>query len=73
MEEQIEKLINHAGGAGRYQIIILIIGFFIYSSLSFHNTSLAMLVIVPEVKIKGENEEQKLIMIYVIKVKINMI
>ena len=60
MEEQIEKLINHAGGAGRYQIIILIIGFFIYSSLSFHNTSLAMLETVPEVRIKGEKEVQKL-------------
>ena len=60
MEEQIEKLINHAGGAGRYQILILIIGFFIYSSLSFHNTSLAMLETVPQVKLKGEKEVQKL-------------
>ena len=60
MEEQIEKLINHAGGAGRYQIITLIIGFFIWSSLSFHNTSLAILETVPNVRVKGEEEIKKL-------------
>ena len=60
MEEQIEKLINYAGGANRYQIIMLIIGFFIWSSLSFHNTSLAILETVPKVKINGEDEVKKL-------------
>lgn len=43
MDDQIEKLISHAGGAGRYQVIILIIGFFVWSSLSLHNTSIPML------------------------------
>lgn len=60
MEEQIEKLISHAGGAGRYQIIILIIGFFIWSSLSLHNTSIPMLETVPEVKINGDDTVVKL-------------
>jgi predicted MFS family arabinose efflux permease len=50
MDEHIEKLIGHAGGAGRYQIIILIIGFFVWSSLSLHNTSDAILETVPDVK-----------------------
>jgi predicted MFS family arabinose efflux permease len=50
MDEHIEKLIGHAGGAGRYQIIILIIGFFVWSSLSLHNTSVAILETVPDVK-----------------------
>ena len=60
MEEKIEKLIGHTGGAGRYQIIILIIGFFLWSSLSFHNTSLAMLETMPKVKVFGENKTEKL-------------
>ena len=34
MDEQIEKLVNHSGGEGRYQITILIVGFFIWNSLS---------------------------------------
>ena len=50
MDEHIEKLIGHAGGAGRYQIIILIIGFFVWSSMSLHNTSVAILETVPDVK-----------------------
>ena len=50
MDDQIEKLISHAGGAGRYQIIILIIGFFVWSSLSLHNTSIPMLEKVHTVK-----------------------
>ena len=57
MEEQIEKLINHAGGAGRYQIIILIIGFFIWQSLSLHNTSIPMLETVPQVLLNGETKK----------------
>ena len=60
MEEQIEKLISHAGGAGRYQIIILMIGFFIWSSLSLHNTSIAMLETVPQVVEGGSKEVKKL-------------
>ena len=58
MEEQIEKLICHAGGAGRYQIIILIIGFFIWQSLSIHNTSIPMLETAPIVNYN--NTENKL-------------
>ena len=54
MEEQIEKLICHAGGAGRYQIIILIVGFFIWQSLSMHNTSIPMLETVQQVNYNGE-------------------
>ena len=60
MEEQIEKLISHAGGAGRYQIIILMIGFFIWSSLSLHNTSIPMLETVPQVVEGGSKEVKKL-------------
>ena len=62
MDEQIEKLIGHAGGAGRYQIIILMIGFFVWSSLSLHNTSIAILETVPKVKYKkdGKFVEEKL-------------
>ena len=60
MEEQIEKLVNHAGGVGRYQIIVLIIGFFIWSSLSLHNTSIPMLETVPEVKIDAVKDPIKL-------------
>ena len=60
MEEQIEKLVNHAGGVGRYQIIVLIIGFFIWSSLSLHNTSIPMLETVPEVKIDKVKDPIKL-------------
>jgi len=50
MDDQIEKLISHAGGAGRYQVIILIIGFFVWSSLSLHNTSIPMLEKVHTIK-----------------------
>jgi MFS family permease len=50
MDDQIEKLISHAGGAGRYQVIILIIGFFVWSSLSLHNTSIPLLEKVHTVK-----------------------
>ena len=57
MEEQIEKLIGHAGGAGRYQIIILIVGFFIWSSLSIHNTSIPMLETMPKVKVNNKTEK----------------
>ena len=53
MEEQIEKLMGNAGGSGRYQILILIIGFFVWSSLSLHNTSIPMLETVPLVKYNG--------------------
>ena len=60
MDEQIEKLINHAGGAGRYQIIILIIGFFVWFSLSLHNTSIPMLETVPEVIRPGNTTSEKL-------------
>ena len=57
MEEQIEKLVNHAGGVGRYQIILLMIGFFIWSSLHLHNTSIPMLEKVPQVYYKGEEKQ----------------
>ena len=57
MEEQIEKLVNHAGGVGRYQIILLMIGFFIWSSLHLHNTSIPMLERVPDVKYKNETQQ----------------
>lgn len=60
MDEQIEKLINSAGGTGRYQVIILLIGFFIWNSLSLHSTSLPMLEAVPTVVIEGENTTKKL-------------
>ena len=53
MEEQIEKLMGNAGGSGRYQILILITGFFVWSSLSLHNTSIPMLETVPLVKYNG--------------------
>ena len=56
MEDQIEKLICHAGGSGRYQIIILIIAFFIWQSMSLHNTSIPMLETVPLVKNKNGKE-----------------
>ena len=61
MDEHIEKSIGHAGGAGRYQIIILIIGFFVWSSLSLHNTSVAILETVPDVKHlkNGKLKEEK--------------
>ena len=49
MDEQIEKLVNHSGGAGRYQIIILIIGFFIWNSLSLIQTSLPIIERMPKV------------------------
>ena len=60
MDEQIEKLIAHSGGAGRYQIILLIIFFFIWQSVSIHNTSIAMLETVPQVKVNGEDKAKKL-------------
>lgn len=50
MDNQIEKLINYSGGCGKYQIIILIIGFFVWFSLAIHSTSLAILEKVPFVK-----------------------
>ena len=49
MDEQIEKLVNHSGGAGRYQIIILIIGFFIWNSLSLIQTSIPIIERMPKV------------------------
>ena len=49
MDEQIEKLVNHSGGAGRYQIIILIIGFFVWNSLSLIQTSLPIIERMPKV------------------------
>ena len=48
MDEQIEKLVNHSGGAGRYQIIILIIGFFVWNSLSLIQTSLPIIERMPK-------------------------
>ena len=60
MEKQIEKLIEYSGGEGRYQIIILIIFFFIWQSVSIHNTSIAMLETVPLVKVNGEDKIKKL-------------
>ena len=58
MEEKIEKLLGHAGGAGRYQIIILIVGFFIWASLTIHGTSIPMLEAMPKVKIDNNTEEK---------------
>ena len=49
MEEQIEKLTALAGGYHRYQIIILIVTFFTWSSNSIHITSLPMLEKVPDI------------------------
>ena len=49
MDEQIEKLVNHSGGAGRYQIIILIIGFFVWNSLCLIQTSLPIIERMPKV------------------------
>ena len=49
MDEQIEKLVNYSGGAGRYQIIILIIGFFIWNSLSLVQTSIPIIERMPQV------------------------
>ena len=49
MDEQIEKLVNQSGGAGRYQIIILIIGFFVWNSLSLIQTSLPIIERMPKV------------------------
>ena len=58
MEEKVEKLLIHAGGAGLYQIIILIVGFFIWSSLTIHGTSIPMLEAMPKVKIDNNTEEK---------------
>ena len=60
MEDQIEKLVGHAGGSGRYQIIILMIGFFVWSCCSLHNTSIPMLETVPQVRIENQETVQKL-------------
>ena len=49
MDEQIEKLVNHSGGEGRYQITILIVGFFIWNSLSLIQTSIPIIERMPEV------------------------
>ena len=57
MDEQIEKLINQSGGSGRYQIIILIIGFWIWNSLSLIQTSIAILERMPQVEYKNETTE----------------
>ena len=59
MDDQIEKLLGHAGGANRYQIIILIIGFFIWQSCSLHNTSVPMLETMPKVSVKNTNITSK--------------
>ena len=63
MDEKIEKLINHSGGYGKYQIIILIIGFFVWFCLPIHSTSLPMLEKVPYVSYineKGKRIEDNL-------------
>lgn len=57
MDEQIEKLYNLAGGAGRYQIVILIIGFFVWNSLSLIQASIPILERVPEVLYKNETTD----------------
>ena len=57
MDEQIEKLYNLSGGAGRYQIVILIIGFWIWNSLSLIQTSIPILERVPEVRYKNETTD----------------
>ena len=54
MDEQIEKLINKAGGTGRYQIIILIIGFWIWNSISLIQTSIPILERMPLVEYQNE-------------------
>lgn len=60
MDDQIEKLIVHSGGAGRYQIIILLIGFFVWQCCSLHNTSIPMLETMPKVSIPGKKGTEKL-------------
>ena len=60
MDDQIEKLIVHAGGSGRYQIIILLIGFFVWQCCSLHNTSIPMLETMPKVRMDGKKETEKL-------------
>ena len=60
MENQIEKLIAYSGGEGRYQILLLVIFFFIWQSVSIHNTSIAMLETVPLVKVSGKEKTIKL-------------
>ena len=60
MENQIEKLIAYSGGEGRYQILLLVIFFFIWQSVSIHNTSIAMLETVPRVRVNGEKKTTKL-------------
>ena len=54
MDEQIEKLINQSGGEGRYQIVILILGFWIWNSNSLIQTSIPILERMPEVEYKNE-------------------
>ena len=70
MDEQIEKLINQSGGAGRYQYMILIIGFLVWNSLSLIQTSISILERMPQVEYKNEttdltydicNEEYKVV------------
>ena len=54
MDEQIEKLINKSGGTGRYQIIILIIGFWVWNSISLIQTSIPILERMPLVEYQNE-------------------
>ena len=54
MDEQIEKLINQSGGEGHYQIVILILGFWIWNSNSLIQTSIPILERMPEVEYKNE-------------------
>ena len=61
MEEQIEKLTELAGGHHRYQIIILIVTFFIWSSNSIHITSLPMLEKVPTIQYHLKDNETQII------------
>ena len=57
MDEQIEKLINRSGGAGCYQIMILIIGFWIWNSNSLIQTSIPILERMPQVKYNNEETD----------------
>ena len=57
MDEQIEKLYNLSGGAGRYQILILVIGFWIWNSLSLIQTSIPILERVPVVIYNNETTD----------------
>ena len=57
MDEQIEKLINQSGGSGLYQIVILILGFWIWNSNSLIHTSIAILEKMPQVEYKNETTD----------------